>query len=137
MRIAAALALVLVLTGCGGGSEPDAGASPKPRPTTASTGTPTAAAPEGKPVPEALSRFRCTEDDRGTWRASGYLANTAKSPATFQVTVYIGPAAGGTEQGKTRQVPSVAPGGSVKWRINALPAPDDGGPCHVQVLLTH
>ena len=128
------VALLLVLAGCGGGSGSN---DPAPAKTTAaapqSSGKPTVAPPKGTPAPEALSRFRCAKTSTG-WNASGYLANTSKAKVTYQVTVYIGEAAGGEEQALTRQVPNVAAGGSVKFGLKNVPAPEDGGPCHVQVL---
>ncbi len=61
------------------------------------------------------------------------MANETKAKVTFQVTVYIGEAAGGEEKAKTRQVPNVAAGGSTRFILNGVPATGDG-PCHVQVL---
>jgi hypothetical protein len=68
------------------------------------------------------------------WNASGYLANSGKNKATFQVTVYVGEATGGEEQARTQQVPNVAAGSSIKFVIRKVPAAKTGGPCHVQVL---
>lgn len=130
-----AVALLLVLAGCGGGS---AGQEPPPAKTTAAatqpTTKPTIAPPTGTPAPEALSRFRCAKTSKDIWNASGYLANRSKTKVTYQVTVYIGEAAGGEEKAKTRQVPNVAAGGSVKFVLKNVPAPEAGGPCYVQVL---
>lgn len=130
-----AVALILVLAGCGGGSDdqPSKPTKTSVAPTTAPT-TPTVAAPKGTPAPEALTRFRCAKSPKGKWNSSGYLANRSKAKVTFQVTVYVGEAAGGAERAKTRQVANVAAGGSTRFVINSLPAPDDGGSCHVQVL---
>jgi hypothetical protein len=131
-----AVALILVLAGCGGGSDGTASAPAKTSatPTKATTTAPTVAPPTGTPAPEALSKFRCDKTSKGVWNTSGYVSNRGKSKVTFQVTVYIGDAAGGSEQAKTRQVPQVAAGGSARFVINSVPAPKDGGPCHVQVL---
>jgi hypothetical protein len=132
-----AVALILVLAGCGGGSD-DQPAKPvktSATPTKATTTTtPTVASPKGTPAPEALSKFRCAKTAKGVWNTSGYLANDGKSKVTFQVTVYIGEAAGGAEKAKTRQVANVAAGGSTRFVINNVPTTDDSGDCHVQVL---
>lgn len=132
-----AVALMFVLAACsGGGSEP----APTPSTTASSdvaatpTTQPTTATPTGKPAPEALSGFRCEQDSAGVWNASGLLSNDGKAKVTYQVTVFIGQAMGGEERAKTKQVPSVAAGGSIKFTISKIPAPKDGGPCHVQVL---
>ncbi|AXT83769.1 hypothetical protein C6I20_00195 [Aeromicrobium sp. A1-2] len=131
-----AVALLLVLTGCGGGSDPEPAASAKPKATaSATTVKPTVAPPEGTPAPEALSKFTCDKNSKGTWSASGYVANASKGKVTFQVTVYVGEATGGPEQAKTQRV-TVAGGGSAKFSIAKVPAPKAGGPCHVQVLAT-
>jgi hypothetical protein len=132
-----AVALLLVLAGCGGESDdtPSATAKTSASPTNATTAAkPTVAPPKGTPAPEALSRFSCDQDAKGVWNTSGYLANDSKNKMTFQVTVYVGEASGGEEKAKTRQVPDVAAGGSVRFVINNLPAVDDAGPCRVQVL---
>lgn len=140
MRVVA-VALLLVLAACGGGgSEPKNSSSGTPSSAASSqtgvtpTPQPTTAKPTGVPVPEALSGFRCEQDTEGDWNAWGLLSNDGKNKVTYQVTVYIGQATGGEEQAKTKQIPSVAAGGSVKFRISKVPAPTDGGPCHVQVL---
>lgn len=136
MRVAA-VALMFVLAACGGGGGSD------PEPPAASTGTESSGAAasgsaelKGTPAPEALSRFRCEADDDKRWNASGVLSNLGKTKTTYQVTVYIGQATGGEEQARTSQVPSVAAGGSTKFQLKRIPAPTDGGPCHVQVLAT-
>jgi hypothetical protein len=129
MRTAAVL-LLLILGACGGSEEPAAKA---PATASAPTTTPSVKG-TGTPAPQALSGFRCEKNDDGDWMAEGLLANPSKAKATYQVTVYIGSATGGGEQARTQQVPSVAPGGSVKVTIMKVPAPDDGGTCHVQVL---
>ena len=133
---AAAVVLLLVLAACGGGSdEPASQRTTTAAPTAAATTKPTTATPRGKPAPEALMRFQCVKDDKkGSWKATGFLVNGGKAAVTFQVTVHIGEATGGQEQAKTKQVPNVAPGGSVAFTINKVPAPEDGGTCHVQVL---
>ena len=130
-----AVALLLVLAGCGGGTgdQPSDSVTTTPAPITATT-KPTVAPPKGTPAPEALSKFRCAKTSKGLWNTSGYLANRTKARVTFQVTVYVGAAAGGAEKAKTRQVANVAAGGSTKFVINNLPATSDDGPCHVQVL---
>lgn len=136
--LVAALSLAFVLAGCGGGSDPAASPTTKAptrtTPTTHVTVKPTVAVPTGKPVPEALSSFRCAVDKKGDWNATGYLTNTGKAKVTFQVTVYIGEASGSSENARTLQVPSVAPGGSTTFTIRKVPAPNTGGPCRVQVL---
>lgn len=135
--LALALASILLLAACSGGSDPAGQAKPSATTTTAAktaTVKPTVSAPRGKPAPEALSSFRCGADKKGQWSASGYLSNGGASKVTYWVTVYVGPAAGGQEDARTTQVASVAPGGSVQFSIDKVPAPKDGGPCHVQVL---
>lgn len=135
MRIAA-LALLLVLAACGGGSggtEPPAAAS---APAADPNAAPTTPAPTGTPVPEALSRFHCVADESGTFTASGVVANSTKAAVTFQVTVYVGKASGAAQQAATKQIPKVAGGGSVEFEIDKIPAPADGGTCHVQVITT-
>jgi hypothetical protein len=131
----AAVALLLLLAACGGGSDETAG--PKASTATSAaepTAQPSTAPTTGAPVPEALSGFRCAADDKGDWAAKGVVANDGKAVRTFQVTVLVGSATGGDEQAKTTQVASVAPGGSAPFTIKKVPAPDDGGTCHVQVL---
>lgn len=128
----AASALLASLAACGGESEPTKAtptakatkAKPKPTP------EPTLAA--GTPAPEALSKFQCAEN-KGKWKASGYLSNKGKSAATFQVTVYIGPPDGERHAARTKRVASVAPGGSTSFEITKVPTEGDG-PCNVQVL---
>lgn len=130
-----AVALILVLAGCGGGSDDQPSDSATTTPTaTQATTKPTVAPPKGTPAPEALSRFRCAKTSKGVWNSSGYLANKTKAKVTFQVTVYVGEAAGGAEKAKTRQVDNIAAGGSTRFVINNVPATNDDGPCHVQVL---
>jgi hypothetical protein len=128
--------LLLVLAGCGAGSD-GAGtpaATVQPAGDAAPSTAPTVRPPSGAPMPEALSKFRCRPDDKGLWVARGVLANPTKSAMTFQVTVYVGEATGGDEQARTRQVPNIAAGGSTTFVVGRVPAPGDGGPCHVQVL---
>jgi hypothetical protein len=134
-----AVALLVVLAGCGGGSDDQpakpAKTSDAPAKATAkATPKPTVAPPKGTPAPEALSKFHCAKNSKDEWSASGYLENQTKGKVTFQVTVYVGEAAGAAEKAKTHQVASVAAKASTKFVIDDLPAPDDGGPCHVQVL---
>lgn len=125
MRTSTCLLALLLLAGCGGGG--DAG----PTRTTPTAVVP--GGPQGTPAPEALSGFGCVEDD-GAWRAAGALANPGKNAVTYQVTVFVGEATGGEEQAATRQV-TVAAGGSARFELEDVPAPDDGGTCHVQVLV--
>lgn len=129
-----AVALILVLAGCGGGSDDAPPAKVTTSAPTKAATTPTVVPPKGTPAPEALSKFRCAKTPNGVWNSSGYIANDSKSKVTYQVTVYVGDAAGGAEQAKTRQLANVAAGGSTRFVINKLPAPDNGGSCHVQVL---
>lgn len=130
-----AVALILVLAGCGGGSDdqPSDSVTTTPVPTKATT-KPTVAPPKGTPAPEALSKFRCAKTAKGVWNSSGYLANKTKAKVTYQVTVYVGEASGGAEKAKTRRVDNIAAGGSTQFVINNVPATNDEGPCHVQVL---
>jgi hypothetical protein len=143
--LVAALSLAFVLAGCGGGSDPSSTptkttttptkATPtKVTPTKKVTVKPTVAVPTGKPAPEALSSFRCAADKNDRWNAGGYLSNSGKNKVTYQVTVYVGEASGGSEDARTVQVPNVAAGGSTKFEILRVPAPKAGGVCHVQVL---
>lgn len=132
----AAVALLLLLAACGssGSDEPAV-----PTTTTAASATEPAAQPStapttGVPVPEALSDFRCEAGDKGEWAARGVVVNDGKVARTFQVTVLVGSATGGDEDARTMQVASVAPGGSAPFMIKRVPAPDEGGTCHVQVL---
>ena len=137
MRVLA-VALLLVLAGCGGSSD-KAPTATDSTPSAAITGapgtTPTLQAPRGVPAPEALSRFSCAKNSNGRWTASGYVSNAGKNKATYRVTVYVGPAAGGAGKAKTKEVTDVAAGGSVGFVVGAIPAPKAGGPCHVQVLV--
>jgi predicted small lipoprotein YifL len=131
------LAMLLALAGCGGGSDPVPKAektATKTTPTKKVTVKPTVVVPTGKPAPEALSSFRCAADKKGRWNASGYLSNSGKTKVTYQVTVYVGEASGGSEDARTLEVANVAAGGSTKFSIRKVPAPKAGGPCYVQVL---
>lgn len=130
------LPMSLALGACSGGSdEPGAKASPS-APATDPNAAPTTPAPTGTPVPEALSRFRCDPDGTGTFAASGVVANSAKAAVTFQVTVYVGEPSGAPQAATTKQVPKVAGGGSAEFAIEKIPAPAEGGTCHVQVITT-
>lgn len=133
MRVSA-VALLLVLAACGGGSDPASTTAETAAPPTTSA-RPTVAVPTGVPAPEALSDLLCDQNERGAWGATGLVTNTSKRSVTFQVTVFVGPVAGSPEQGKTRQV-VVKAGGSATFVIHQVPAADDDGPCHVQVLAT-
>lgn len=136
MRVVA-VALLLVLAACGGGGSDEAdpaGTAAAPTQTTGPAPEPTTATPKGEPAPEALSTFRCEQDREGRWNATGAISNSGKAKVTYQVTIYIGQATGGSERAKTKQLANVAGGGSVEFTIKNIPAPKDGGPCHVQVL---
>lgn len=131
---ALAVVIVLMLAGCGGGGEePKKAATPTPTATKAAP-RPTIAAPTGTPVPEALSQFACAKDAKGVWNASGTIANSGKRKATFQVTVFVGEAAGSDEKAMTKQLADIQAGGSAKFAVTKVPAPKAGGPCRVQVL---
>ena len=135
MRVVVALSLFLVLAACGGSDG-------SPAPTTSTTpaaqpaASPTIAPPTGDPVPAALSQFRCDPDGAGTFQATGVLKNSTKVKVTFQVTVYVGEPNGSAQSAKTERLPNVAGGGSVDFAIATIPAPAEGGTCHVQVLTT-
>jgi hypothetical protein len=136
MRTAAALSLLLVLAACGGSGEdaaPAATTTPSPQQPAAS---PTIAPPTGEPVPGALSQFRCDPDGAGTYRATGVLENSTKAKVTFQVTVYVGEPSGVPASARTERLPDVAGGGSVDFTVDKIPAPAEGGTCHVQALTT-
>lgn len=134
MRMLAVVLLLTLLAACAGGSESSGPAKPSTAATSASTAAPTKPA-SGTPMPEALSKFRCGQDAKNVWAASGVVANPGKSAVTFQVTVYIGAANGGEEAARTSQVPSVAAGGSARFAIKDVPGPKTAdAPCHVQVL---
>ncbi len=138
MRALVVVIVTVLLAGCGGSGDTPT----KPAPTVAKTTKatpkptpkPTIAPPTGKPAPEALSLFSCAKDVKGAWNASGTIANSGKSKATFQVTVHVGEAAGAPEQAMTKQLPNIEAGGSVKFALDKIPAPKAGGSCHVQVL---
>lgn len=143
-RSVALAGALLVLTACGGG-EPES----KPTPTKATTQaekpektekskepekakTPTADF-DGTPVPEALSRFQCVEEKK-SWTATGYVANSGKKAASFQVTVHVGTVDGEPQAARTMRLSNVEAGGSVSFEITKVPSQGEG-PCHVQVLL--
>ncbi|MCW2839021.1 MAG: hypothetical protein JWR55_504 [Aeromicrobium sp.] len=140
MRMAALsllLVFLLALAACGGTDEsPSTGATTPSA--SAPAGSPTIAPPKGVPVPEALSRFRCDPDGAGTYRATGVVKNSSKARTTFHVTVFVGEATGATptatSKAKTKELPSVAAGGSVDFTLETIPAAAEGGTCHVQVL---
>lgn len=133
MRTVAAV-MVLMLAACGDGGDPETKPTATPTTPTTSAPEPTIAAPTGTPAPEALSQFLCAKDAKGAWNASGAIANSTKNKATFQVTVHIGEAAASGAQAMTKQLADVEAGGSVKFALAKVPAPDAGGTCHVQVL---
>ena len=131
----ATVALLVLLAACGrGADEPSAPQSTTPA--VASGIVQTTLTPSGDPAPEALSQFRCEPDGTGTYTASGVLANDAKTATTFQVTVHVGVPIDGQQPAKTKQVPKVAGGGSVDFKVFKVPAAGDGPTCHVQVLKT-
>jgi hypothetical protein len=135
MRLAAlSLSLLLVVAACGGSDEPTTAQTSTPAADPAAV--PTIAPPTGDPVPEALSQFRCEPDGAGTFTAMGVLKNSTKASVDFQVTVYVGPAEGSPASAKTKEIPTVKGGGSVEFTVDTVPAPPDGGTCHVQVLTT-
>ncbi len=134
MRALAVVIVVALLAGCGGSGDAPAKPAPTAVKTTKAAPEPTIAPPTGKAAPEALSQFSCTENAKGTWKASGTISNSGKTKATYQVTVHVGEAAGKSEQAKTKQLPNIQAGGSVKFTLTKLPAPKAGGTCHVQVL---
>ena len=126
-----AVALLLVLAGCGGGSsDPPA----KPTKTTAATsadqgndqadGRPAERHPRAGGALEVPLR----QGPQGKWNTSGYVANETKTKVTFQVTVYVGEAAGGEEKAKTRQVPNVAAGRPRGSSSTAFPQPTTVAP---------
>lgn len=131
----AAVVLLLLLAACGKSADEPA-TTPSTTPVAASGIVQTTITPTGTPIPEALSQFRCEPDGAGTYTASGILANDSKAAATFQVTVYVGLPIAGQQQAKTKQVPKVAGGGSVDFKIFKVPAAAEAGTCHVQVLKT-
>lgn len=136
--VGAALALCLVLTGCGGGSSSKEPVPPK-KATTAKTLTtrtvaPTNAAPTGTPAPEDLSNFLCAPDAEGVWSASGILKNESPKAATYQVTVFVGVANAKDSLARTKEFPSVGPGGSIRVQLTKIPAAKAAAQCYVQVL---
>jgi hypothetical protein len=136
MRMAA-VALLLVLAACGTGpDEPKSSSSTAPPAAGQPAASPTTPAPTGDPVPAALSRFRCDPDGAGAFTASGILSNATKAAVTFQVTVFVGQPGPAPQSARTKQVPKVAPGGSVDFQLDQVPAAPEGGTCHVQVLTT-
>jgi hypothetical protein len=134
MRMAA-LSLLLVLAACGGAAEkatPDASTTPANQP----VASPTIAPPTGTPVPEALSQFRCDPDGAGTYQATGVVKNSSKQKVDFQVTVHVGEPSATPQSAMTQRVPNVAARASAEFSIATIPAPAEGGTCHVQVLTT-
>ncbi len=125
-----AVALVLVLPACGGGEASTRSGTTTER---ALTGALPRVA-EGVRVPEALSDFACERDDEGTWTATGSVTNRTKAPATFQVTVYVGPADGAGSPARTKRISAVQKNGSVGFEIDGIEARAPEGPCHVRVL---
>lgn len=132
MRFAAVALLVLLAACSGGSSEPDA----TPTATTPAANAPTNPPPSGTPVPEALSDFRCEPDGAGAYTATGAVKNTAKAPATFQVTVNVGQPSPMPQAAVTKQLAKVGAGGSTTFEITGIPVVGEGGTCHVQVVTT-
>lgn len=142
MKWWATLVALVVLAGCGGSAEPEgaatasaptvAPASATPSATPSPAASPSAAEPSGEPAPEALSSFRCEPASGDKWSAAGFLANSGKKAATYQVSVYVGPLDGVTRRVRTKQVANVASGGSVRFELGNIVA--DGSQCHVQVI---
>ncbi|MET0468099.1 MAG: hypothetical protein ABW075_04950 [Aeromicrobium sp.] len=132
MRMAA-LSLLLVLAACGGSDESPSTDASTPA-ASAPVASPTVAPPTGDPVPEALSGFRCEPDGAGAYRASGALKNATKASVTFHVTVHVGTPSAAPQSAKTTDVPTVKGGASVQFAVDGIPAPAEGGTCHVQVL---
>lgn len=134
MRSAAVLALMLAVTACGGGdAEPKAKALDAPAKKAAMGGAlPNVA--DGVPVPEALSDFVCTKDDKDIWKASGAVTNRSNDPVSFQVTVHVGSADGQGAPASTRRISSVQKNGSVGFELDDIETGSPDGACHVQVL---
>ena len=134
MRSAAVLALMLALTACGGGdAKPKAEASDAPAKKAAMGGAlPNVA--DGVPVPEALSDFVCTKDDKDNWKASGAVTNRSNEPVSFQVTVHVGSADGQGAPASTKRISSVQKNGSVGFELDEIETGSPDGACHVQVL---
>ena len=129
-----------VLAGCGSEApaepapaESSAPASSAPAPSPSAT--PEAASPTGEPEPQALSEFRCTAGKGdGPWTASGLLSNDGKDPATYQVSVYVGPLDEDSREVRTLRIDPINPGQSDRFDLDDVPAGGDS--CHVQVLRT-
>ncbi|MGI9083873.1 MAG: hypothetical protein ACR2FE_01105 [Aeromicrobium sp.] len=144
IRVALVFTLVLTLGACGvvGGDDP------KPQPTASAAGEKAMDGalpqiPDGEPAPAALSDFTCSRDDdpstgsgdaKDTWSASGAVSNGTKKPATFQVTVHVGPADGRGAAARTKRITAVQPKGSVSFDLGDIESRSSDGPCHVQVL---
>ena len=134
IRLVAVLALILALAACGGGGDsPKAKATSSASPKVAMDGSLPHVA-DGRPVPAALTEFVCTRDDKGNWTASGAVVNDTKLPASFQVTVHVGPADGQGAAARTKQIASVQAHGSVRFDLGKIESRSDKGPCHVQVM---
>jgi hypothetical protein len=133
MRYAVVLALMLALAGCGGAT-PDAKPKASSSPTKQALDGALPQVADGAPAPAALSQFECTRDDKGTWSATGAVKNDAKTPETFQVTVYVGPADGDGAAARTKRIDAVQAHGSVRFDIPKVETRSPDGPCHVQVL---
>jgi len=142
-RCVALAGTLLVLTACGGGGESEKESAPTPTKTTQAQKTTKTEEPkkaetpaanfQGTPVPEALSKFQCVEEKK-SWTATGYVENSGKKAASFQVTVHVGAADGEPQAARTMRLSNVAAGGSVSFEVTKVPSQGDG-PCHVQVLL--
>ena len=140
MRWAVSVLVMAMLAACGSGgtaSDRIAETRAKEQATAAGPTNPSAKKADGSDAagdqaPEALSSFSCEKGDEDDWTAAGYVANDTKAAASYQVTVYVGPADGTTRKGSTQQVSNVKPGGSTRFEIDDIAA--DGDQCHVQVL---
>lgn len=127
-----ALAMVLPLGACGGSDDPPA---KKAEPDAAKTPAASApAAPQGTPVPQAISSFQCSQDAKKRWTASAVIGNDTKNAQKYRVTVYIGPPGVQETPARTKEVGTIQAGGSLTVRLTKIPGKPKAGPCHVQVL---
>lgn len=121
------MVVLLALAACGGEAEEP---EPTAEPTATAGGDPL---PEGTPAPEALSGLRCAQKD-GKWTVSGVIANAGKEAASYQVTAYVGVRDGQPHEGRTMQLASIQPGGSIPFSLEDVTQQGDDGTCHVHVL---